>query len=240
MQMLGDEDDRDSAGSADENSENDQDELGDDRDELDLERDVDPEDDGEGEAENDEENDYNEDEEDEQDQDDSQYSSGYLQNRDQAKAVAQNSETTQAPANSGVRLSSAPTSYPNPSVSLTSSSPLQVPPPATDVAFDALKIRTEMMTAPVYDIVPTIAAPHSTSINAICAMPDLRWVFSGGSDGYIRKFDWHATVNGKAMLTVAQRHPFVDSVTKAGVLVSYWENDDSQCEKHVRMSRFLC
>ncbi|MCJ1394888.1 Transcription factor spt8 [Xylographa bjoerkii] len=28
------------------------------------------------------------------------------------------------------------------------------------------------------------------------------------------------------MLTIAQRHPFVDSVTKAGVLTSYWENEE--------------
>jgi preprotein translocase subunit Sec61beta len=32
------------------------------------------------------------------------------------------------------------------------------------------------------------------------------------------------------MLTVAQRHPFVDSVTKAGVLMSYWENEEPQGE----------
>lgn len=236
MQILGDEDDRDSAASADDNSENEQDELGDDRDELDLDRDVDPEDDGEGEVENDEENEDNDDEEDEQDQDGSQYSSAYLHTRDHAKAAAIKSEN--APANAGDRLSSVPSSQPIPSVSLIAPSPTQAPPSAADFGFDptfdALKIRTEMMTAGVYDIVPTIAAPHSTSINAICAMPDLRWVFSGGSDGYIRKFDWHATANGKVMLTVAQRHPFVDSVTKAGVLVSYWENEDSQSEMQVR------
>lgn len=87
-------------------------------------------------------------------------------------------------------------------------------------------MRTELLTAQVYDIVPTIAAPHSTSINAICATRDLRWVFSGGADGYIRKFNWIDTANGKSMLTVAQRHPFVDSVTKAAVLMSYWENGD--------------
>ena len=227
MQVLGDEFDRDSAGSADDNSENEPDELGDDRDDLDLDRDVDPEDDAEGEVENDEENEENEYEEDEQDQDDSQYSSGYLQNRDQVKTAINKSENAQDSAHPEDRLQSAPTSHPNPSVSLVSPASLQAP-LVTDVAFDALKIRTEMLTAPVYDMVPTIAAPHGTSINAICAMPDLRWVFSGGSDGYIRKFDWHATVNGKVMLTVAQRHPFVDSVTKAGVLVSYWENEDSQ------------
>jgi transcriptional activator SPT8 len=55
----------------------------------------------------------------------------------------------------------------------------------------------------------------------------MRWVFSGGADGYIRKFNWVDTANGKLALTVAQRHPFVDSVTKAGVLLSYWENEDT-------------
>jgi transcriptional activator SPT8 len=87
-------------------------------------------------------------------------------------------------------------------------------------------VRAEALTAPVYDIVPTIAAPHSTSINAITATPDMRWVFSGGADGYIRKFNWVDTANFKLALTVAQRHPFVDSVTKAGVLMSYWENEE--------------
>ena len=90
-------------------------------------------------------------------------------------------------------------------------------------------VRPEALTAKVYDIVPTIAAPHSTSINAVTATPDLRWVFSGGTDGYIRKFGWVDTANGKSMLTVAQRHPFVDSVIKAGVLLSYWENEEPQC-----------
>lgn len=108
--------------------------------------------------------------------------------------------------------SSGPTSHPNPAASYP----------------NGHLVRPEALTAPVYDIVPTIAAPHSTSINAITATPDLRWVFSGGADGYIRKFNWVETANGKSMLTVAQKHPFVDSVTKAGVLMSYWENEDSQ------------
>ncbi len=88
-------------------------------------------------------------------------------------------------------------------------------------------MRPEALSALTYDIMPTIAAPHSTSINALAATPDMRWVFSGGADGYIRKFNWVDTANGKLMLTVAQRHPFVDSVTKAGVLMSYWENEEA-------------
>ncbi|KFY40136.1 hypothetical protein V495_05592 [Pseudogymnoascus sp. VKM F-4514 (FW-929)] len=87
-------------------------------------------------------------------------------------------------------------------------------------------IRPEALMASLYDIVPTMAAPQATSINAITATPDMRYWFSGGSDCYVRKYDGAATVNGKTLLTVAQRHPFVDTVTKAGVLMSYWENEE--------------
>lgn len=93
-----------------------------------------------------------------------------------------------------------------------------------DVAPSAPRIRPEALTASTYDIVPTVAAPQSTSINALTATADMRWVFSGGSDGYIRKYNWVESVNSKLMLTVAQKHPFVDSVQKAGVLMTYWEN----------------
>ena len=120
---------------------------------------------------------------------------------------------------------------PRPTLLLTSPSPRQSPSTMAPMGITIPQVRPEALSAPVYDIVPTIAAPHSTSINAITATPDLRWVFSGGADGYIRKFNWVETANGKVMLTVAQRHPFVDSVTKAGVLTSYWENDDPKCKK---------
>ncbi|KAF2030928.1 WD40 repeat-like protein [Setomelanomma holmii] len=116
----------------------------------------------------------------------------------------------------------------NPAVTLTSPSPRAA---AASGVLGNLpfrpSVRQEALNAGVYDIIPTTAAPHSTSINAITATPDMRWVFSGGADGYIRKFNWVDTANGKLALTVAQRHPFVDSVTKAGVLLSYWENEDS-------------
>lgn len=89
-----------------------------------------------------------------------------------------------------------------------------------------ITIRPEALNASTYDIVPTMAAPQATSINALAATPDMRYWFTGGTDGYVRKYDGAATINGKTLLTVAQRHPFVDTVTKAGVLMSYWENDE--------------
>lgn len=134
---------------------------------------------------------------------------------------ASSQDTGQQPYINGV----GPTSNPHPTLVRTSASPRQ---PSVPLPSSSLypRVRPEALTASLYDIVPTMAAPHSTSINAITATPDMRFWFSGGSDCYIRKFDGAATVNGKTLLTVAQRHPFVDSVTKAGVLMSYWENEE--------------
>ena len=95
-------------------------------------------------------------------------------------------------------------------------------------AADLSHPRPEALTASTYDIVPTIAAPQSTSINALCGTADSRWIFTGGADGYIRQYNWVESVNGKTQLTVAQRHPFVDSVVKAGVMMTYWENWDAR------------
>lgn len=234
MDPFGGEDE--SGGSPDGSSDNDQDGPMEDRDEEDVDGNGVPEADADGEGENEEEND---DEDDEQDQDDSQYAFGDGPNHRQRKPVEASqasstsitSESLQGQTGVVGPTSSAPTSHPKPSVLLTSPSPAQDSATSNGLGIELLKVRSEVLTASVYDIVPTIAAPHSTSINSITATPDLRWVFTGGADGYIRKFNWLETANGKSMLTVAQRHPFVDSVTKAGVLMSYWDNTEEPAGK---------
>ena len=202
-----------------------------DRDDVDMDADADA--DGEGEAENEEDN-----EDEEEEQDDSQYSYGDNNKSSQIKpAASQASLLSTDSANDTTGPSArAPTSAPHPTVLPASPSQTQNLSISNGLLWDIPNVRPEVITAPVYDIVPTIAAPHSTSINAITATPDLRWVFSGGSDGYIRKFNWIETANGKSMLTVAQRHPFVDSVTKAGVLMSYWENGEDNSGKFTALS----
>ncbi|KAL8672980.1 MAG: hypothetical protein Q9168_002574 [Polycauliona sp. 1 TL-2023] len=202
----------------------------------DVEVDVNADGDGEAEAygdvEHEEENEDNEDPFDEQDdsQDHSADTQGRLKQPSAGNASSANTTSNQ---DRGPPHPSTPTSALNPTVLLTSPSPPRTPVTTSNHDIQPFRTRPEALTASVYDIVPTIAAPHSTSINSITATPDLRWVFSGGADGYIRKFNWIDTVNGKSMLTVAQRHPFVDSVTKAGVLMSYWENEDSQTKATV-------
>ena len=198
------------------------------RDDVDMDADVDADADADAEGENEDDN-----EEEDEEQEFSQYSFGDTAKPGQIKPVASQASllSNDSAIDTTGPSSAAPTSAPNPSVLLTSPSPIRSPSMPNGVTWDVPKIRPEVVTAPVYDIVPTIAAPHSTSINAITATPDLRWVFSGGADGYIRKFNWIETANGKSMLTVAQRHPFVDSVTKAGVLMSYWENGEDSSSR---------
>ncbi|KAL8694695.1 MAG: hypothetical protein Q9218_000706 [Villophora microphyllina] len=226
--FAGDDDDVDSGAlSPNGSSENDPD--------IDMDGEGDAEGDTYGDVDNNDDNDNEDDEDglDEQDNEESQVPFGdhpsrgpFKKERDSA-ALATN-ERTSSTQDGGATVVTAPTTHPT--VRLTSPSPPRTPSATNGSMAQPLQVHPAALTASVYDIVPTIAAPHSTSINSIAATPDLRWIFSGGADGYIRRFNWIETVNGKSMLTVAQRHPFVDSVTKAGVLVSYWENEDSQAK----------
>lgn len=230
-------------GSNDGSSDNDpnEEEEGEDLDEVEQEgEEEEPDGEGLGEENDDERNDEGEEEEDDQEPDASQerYAASPIQRQDQTTMNATASLET---ASFTVPIQSeGPTSHPRPALLLTTPSPRQATFTTPGAAIDLPLVRPEALTAPFYDIVPTIAAPHSTSINAVTATPDLRWVFSGGADGYIRKFNWVETVNGKVMLTVAQRHPFVDSVTKAGVLTSYWENEEPQSELSLDGEAFCC
>ncbi|KAJ2617595.1 Transcription factor spt8 [Coemansia sp. RSA 1365] len=84
----------------------------------------------------------------------------------------------------------------------------------------------EFGTCRTYDVLPTMAFMHPYQIYATAAVANMRWLFTGGEDGYIKKWDFFATANGKQQLTQGQRHAYVDSVTKAGVLASYWDHSD--------------
>ncbi|TKA74199.1 hypothetical protein B0A49_06223 [Cryomyces minteri] len=211
--MVSFEDDIDhDAASQDERSDNDADEEMDDAvdDEADVEADADGDD---GEEDDNDENDEDED----QDEADSPSQS----QRQTGPGISAHTPNEQA-------LEGSSQSQPNPIVTLTSPSPhsSNVRSPNRVNAPFRPTVRPEALTAPVYDIVPTIAAPQSTSINAVASTSDMRYVFSGGADGYVRMYNWIDTANGKTALTVQQRQPFVDSVTKHGVLQTYWENEE--------------
>ncbi|KAH6630606.1 SPT8-like protein [Chaetomium sp. MPI-SDFR-AT-0129] len=194
-------------------SENDQDELMEDAEDLEAENENDNENENEEENEE-EEDDQDPDQDPDQDQD---------QDEQEAEGTEGDAETAES-----FDASQAPTTITAdpPSTTATAQSTTTPTPPTKLASTWHPILRQEYIDAPLYDIVPTMAAPQATSVNAMAITPDLRYWITGGSDGYIRKYDGMGTINGKQQLTVAQRHPFVDSVTKAGILMSYWENEE--------------
>jgi transcriptional activator SPT8 len=91
----------------------------------------------------------------------------------------------------------------------------------------------EMVECTSYDIVPYVACLHASPVYCVDFSWGLKWMFTGGADGFIRKYNFYESVNNKLPLTVAQRHPFVDSITRSGVCVSYWENEQPTLERDV-------
>jgi transcriptional activator SPT8 len=204
-------------------SDNDQDELMDDADDIEAEADAEADGDGDGDD-DDNEDDNGDDDQDGADEEDDSPDQSSLSQITRPSLPTTNNSTDDTPTLGHIN-GVGPTSHPQPTLTRTSASPLEgsAPPKSPRMR---LEVRPEALNASIYDIVPTMAAPQATSINAVTATPDFRYWFTGGSDCYIRKYDGVATVNGKTLLTVAQRHPFVDSVVKAGVLMSYWDNEE--------------
>lgn len=68
-----------------------------------------------------------------------------------------------------------------------------------------------------YDIIPYTAALHACPVYCVDVSWGLKWMFTGGQDGFIRRFNFFDSINNKLPLTVAQRHPFVDSITRVSL-----------------------
>ncbi|CDO95732.1 unnamed protein product [Kluyveromyces dobzhanskii CBS 2104] len=85
-----------------------------------------------------------------------------------------------------------------------------------------------------YNILPTAAIPIQTNVQTLTMSKGLRYLFLGGSDGFIRKFDFLNTVDGKLSLTIQQKNALVDSIVNAGILTSYWENEVPQPASKVK------
>lgn len=77
-----------------------------------------------------------------------------------------------------------------------------------------------------YVMEPLAAAPHGAHVHAMALSADGSTVLSGGADGYVRRYDVYATMNGKNMLTQNVRHGFVDGVTRGGMMLGWWGNEE--------------
>lgn len=89
-----------------------------------------------------------------------------------------------------------------------------------------IKPSQDMLEASAYSIEPAAALPHASHIHAMALSADGTALLTGGSDGHIRRYDVYATMNGKNMLTNNIRHGFAEGITKGGILLSYWGNEE--------------
>lgn len=84
-----------------------------------------------------------------------------------------------------------------------------------------------------FDIVPMAAIPYVQQCHVVAISEGPKWLLTGGEDGFIRKYDFAASIDGKAPLTVAQKHNLMDNVTKAGVIGLYWENEQPMTKTQI-------
>ncbi|TPX45164.1 hypothetical protein SeLEV6574_g04042 [Synchytrium endobioticum] len=52
----------------------------------------------------------------------------------------------------------------------------------------------------------------------------MKWVLTGGDDGFIRKYDFFASMNGKLHMAGLQTQAHSDAIHYGGVLLSAWDN----------------
>lgn len=83
------------------------------------------------------------------------------------------------------------------------------------------------------DMVATCAIPYGSQCHVMSFTEGPRWILTGGEDGFIRKYDFISSIQGKAPLTLAQKHSLVDSVLNSGVITSYWENEQPLTKQQV-------
>lgn len=76
-----------------------------------------------------------------------------------------------------------------------------------------------------FDIVPYVAIPYGSLIHSMLFSSGPKWLFTGGEDGFIRKYDFASSIEGALQLTVLQKHSLVDTMSLLGVISSYWENE---------------
>ncbi|ONH64836.1 Transcription factor SPT8 [Cyberlindnera fabianii] len=76
-----------------------------------------------------------------------------------------------------------------------------------------------------YDVSPIVAIPYASQINTVALSRSSKWLFTGGDDGFIRRYDFFGSIDGEVQLTAAQKHSLVDLISNGGALCGYWENE---------------
>lgn len=80
-----------------------------------------------------------------------------------------------------------------------------------------------------YRIESIAIIPHATHIHALALPPCSSSVYSGGADGFIRRYSLHSMLNRTGVDNLVMKHgghPPPPPDVRLPVLMGYWENDD--------------
>lgn len=118
----------------------------------------------------------------------------------------------------------------------------KTPAPSLPVSYALAVARRQALFAPASSPVPVqryaihalCTIPHATPVHALALPPCASHIFTGGSDGFVRRYALHATLNGTGLdsaavpnLTMKGGSHLVPGELKSPVLVGYWENEET-------------
>lgn len=86
-----------------------------------------------------------------------------------------------------------------------------------------------------YSFTPKIAITTSGSgINSLCLTKYYKYLFLGGDDGFLRKYNFIKSLKGESPLTIQQKHFVVDGVMNNGYISSYTPNEILQKKSEIK------
>ena len=100
------------------------------------------------------------------------------------------------------------------------------------------RLPADTTTPQSYSFEPLLTIPHATSVHAIAVPPCCTHIFTGGADGYIRKYSLYESLNGKSVKpdsNLIAKPPYNYTPSSATIAVNgatphlsgYWENTDA-------------
>lgn len=88
-----------------------------------------------------------------------------------------------------------------------------------------------------YTLTPKVAITTANSgINSLALSKNYNYLFLGGDDGFVRKYNFMKTLKGDAPLTIQQKHFVVDGVFNNGFIVSYTPNEVLQPRSKIKFA----
>ena len=104
-----------------------------------------------------------------------------------------------------------------------------------------LSLHTSLLHASIlasnYSLTPKVAITTANSgINSLQLSKNYNYLFLGGDDGFLRKYNFLKTLKGDAPLTIQQKHFVVDGIFNNGFIVSYTPNEVLQPKSKIKFA----